>query len=84
VPVRRDRVASCVAWNTHRPPRRISSRRSVRMNAVVLTIAGVIAAATATAQVPTGHTIEAFRDEFNGTALDTTKWNAGVINYPSG
>lgn len=47
-------------------------------------LAAVMAAATATAQVPPGYTIESFRDEFDGTSLDATKWNAGVINYPSG
>ena len=53
-------------------------------------LAWLIATATAAmpaigfAQVPTGYTIQSFGDEFDGTALDTTKWNAGVMNYPSG
>ena len=40
--------------------------------------------ATAAAQLPAGYTIQSFGDEFDGTALDTATWNAGVINYPSG
>jgi autotransporter-associated beta strand protein len=67
--------------NTRRPPRLVSA---VGGGIILLTLAAVMAAATATAQVPTGYTIEAFSDEFDGVSLDTTKWNAGIINYPSG
>jgi autotransporter-associated beta strand protein len=50
----------------------------------LIAITAAAVPATAMAQLPTGYTIQSFGDEFDGTALDTTKWNAGVINYPSG
>ncbi len=58
--------------------------RSKRSRWVVGIMATVIVTATAASQVPTGYTIEAFSDEFDGVSLDTTKWNAGIISYPSG
>lgn len=62
----------------------IASVRSTRHQLRIGIATAMMVAATAVAQVPTDYTIEAFSDEFNGGSLDTTKWNAGIINYPSG
>lgn len=62
----------------------MSGFRATGLRCCLSAAVALIVAATAVAQVPSGYTIEAFRDDFDGTSLDTAKWNAGVINYPSG